>query len=694
MKNYLLLLLYILTAHFAFGQKEKTKIACIGNSITYGYTLKHPEKNSYPALLQEQMGDKYIVKNFGHSGATLMRKGYNPYYKTKEFKAALAFAPDEAIICIGINDTDPRTWPKYKDQFIPDYNWLIDTLKSVNPEMKVYICSLMPVFTGHPRFMSSTYDWFWEAQRKIKKVAKTNGLQYIDLYSAFHSHPNLITDAWTLHPNAKGYAKMSHVIYKNITGDFGGLDVADIFTDNMVLQRNKPIRVWGIADAESVVKVTFNGKTKSVTTPTNGKWMVTFDAAKASEKPHTLMVENEDQKESYSNILIGDVWLCSGQSNMLYTLAEAMGGKKAAANAEAEDNLRLFKYVPFESTSAHVWDSIALKKANELDFFHGSWKLNEKDAASAFSAVGYWFGKKIQEEENIPIGLIELAVGGSPQISWVSRSTLEANALFEPALHDWRHSDYIMKWCRQRAAYNLKNSTVKYQRHPYDPSFNFESGIAKITHFPIKGVVWYQGASDATNPELYSKLFPVFVKEWRQHWGYDFPFYYVQLSSLNRPAWPHFRNAQRKLLKKVPHSGMAVTSDLGSRTQVHYQNKKPVGLRLAMLALHDTYGKKNIVPSGPLVKLVNRKKDRIIVSFSNNKGLTTADGDGVRGFEIVNHRGFFVAVSAKIKKDKIIIDVPENMKAEKVVYGWDPYSTANLVNKAGLPASTFMIKVK
>src|SRR5699024_8636183 len=141
-----------------------------------------------------------------------------------------------------------RTWPNYKDEFIADYNWLIDTLMSVNPEMTIYICSLLPVFTGHPRFMSSTYNWFWEAQRKIKKVAKTNGLQYIDIFEAFHSHPNLITDSWTLHPNASGYAKLSSVIYKNITGDFGGLVVADIFTDNMVLQRNKPIRVWGIAN--------------------------------------------------------------------------------------------------------------------------------------------------------------------------------------------------------------------------------------------------------------------------------------------------------------------------------------------------------------------------------------------------------------------------------------------------------------
>jgi sialate O-acetylesterase len=406
-----------------------------------------------------------------------------------------------------------------------------------------------------------------------------------------------------------------------------------------------------------------------------------------------MIVENEGHKAVFKNILVGDVWLCSGQSNMYFSLAEAKGGKEAAHKADENKNIRLFKYVPYAQTNMTVWDSITLVKANKLDFFHGKWKLNNEAAAKEFSSVGYWFGKKIQQEEHIPIGLIELAVGGSPQISWVSRLTLEADPLFEPALYGWRHSDYIMQWCRQRAALNLKKAKSPFQRHPYDPSFNFEAGVAKITQFPIKGVIWYQGASDANNAELYSKLFPVFVKDWRDHWGYNFPFYYVQLSSLSRPSWNYFRDEQRKLLKTVPQSGMAVTSDLGDSTNVHYTNKKPVGLRLANLALHYTYDKKEVMPNGPLPVSAIKKGNKIEITFSQNKGLITSDGKELRGFEVVNNKGYFKQVNAVIDNNKVIITIPKNEMIDKVVHGWRPYTRANLVNGAGLPASTFMLKV-
>lgn len=693
---YFLLILVPLTLLNAnlFAQSKKIKIACIGNSVTFGYTLPDPAVQSYPALLQKKLGDKYVVKNFGHSGATLLKKGHNPYYKTKEFAEAINFHADVAVIALGLNDTDPRNWPNYRDDFIPDYNWLIDTLRSSNPQMKIYICTMTPIFTGHPRFMSSTFVWYGQIQKLIPKIAKINHTGLIDLYEAFHDRPDLITDEWTLHPNVEGAKKLCNVVYKNITGDFGGLKIADIFTNNMVLQRNKPIPVWGIADAGTMVKVTFDHQTKMIKTPSNGQWKVVFPALKASSEPHEMIVENEGNKEIFKNILIGDVWLCSGQSNMYFSLSEAKSGKEAAQKADENENIRLFKYVPYAQTSAVVWDSIALVKANKLDFFHGKWKLNSEAAANEFSAVGYWFGKKIQQEEHIPIGLIELAVGGSPQISWVSRLTLEADPLFEPALYGWRHSDYIMQWCRERAALNLKKAQSPFQRHPYDPCFNFEAGVAKITEFPIKGVIWYQGASDANNAELFSKLFPVFVKDWRDHWGYDFPFYYVQLSSLSRPSWNYFRNAQRKLLKAVPHSGMAVSSDLGDSTNVHYTNKKPVGLRLADLALHYTYDKKEVVSNGPLPVSAIRKGDKIEITFSQNKGLTTSDGKALRGFEIETDEGYFRSINANILNNKVIIDIPKNKIVNKVVYGWKPYSRANLVNGAGLPASTFMLTLR
>lgn len=694
MKQFYFIIFILLTSFFTQAQEAKTKIACIGNSVTYGATLSDPVTESYPALLQKRMGNFFDVKNFGHSGATLLKKGHNPYYKTKEFAEAIHFKADIAIIHLGLNDTDPRNWPNYRDDFMPDYNWLVDTLRSTNPKMKIFVCTMTPIFTGHPRFMSSTFTWYWMIQKLIPTIAENNHAELIDLYEAFHDRPDLITDPPTLHPNKAGAKKLSEVVYQHITGDFGGLKIADIFTDNMVLQREKPISIWGTANAGTKVSVDFDHQTAFVSTGSDGKWRISFPARNASSAPERMTIENEGTRKVFGNILIGDVWLASGQSNMFFPLSAATGGKEAAANANPGQNLRLFKYAPYAETDAVAWDSAVLEKANTLDFFHGQWKLNEPSATGEFSAVAYWFGKKIQQEENIPIGIIELAVGGSPQISWLSRLTLEADPLFEPALNDWRHSDYIMQWCRQRADLNLKNTDFTYQRHPYDPAFNFEAGVAKIINFSVKGVIWYQGESDAENAELFGKLFPVFVRDWRQQWGYDFPFYYVQLSSINRPSWPYFRDMQRQMLVKVSNSGMVVTSDLGDPENVHYADKKPVGIRLADMALNHNYGRKDVVPNGPMVEAVYEKNNHIEIEFSNGTGMKTSDGKALRGFKILDPDGNIFPVAAIVKNKKVVIDLTGNRKVVKVMYGWEPFTRANLVNRAGLPASTFMMEVE
>ncbi|MGF7230102.1 GDSL-type esterase/lipase family protein [Arachidicoccus sp.] len=694
MRKGIFLVLIFLSAQNIFAKAHKIKIACIGNSVTYGYTLPNPATESYPALLQNKLGDNYIVGNFGHSGATLLRRGHNPYYKTKEFLGAMQMRPDIAIIHLGLNDTDPRDFPNYRDEFVPDYNWLIDTLRAMNPKVRIYICKMTPIFTGHPRFMSSTFEWYWDLQNRIEQVAAINHTALIDLYEAFHDRPDLITDAPTLHPNIQGAAKLCDVIYKTITGNFGGLKMPAIFTNDMVLQRNQPIVIWGTANAGTKVKILFHQLTRETIVAASGQWKITFPKMSADATPQTLRVVNEKTDLVYKNILVGDLWLCSGQSNMYFSLAESEEGDSVAKVANEKSNIRLFKYKPFAETDNMVWDSTALAKANNLQFFSGQWKLNTENAAKEFSAVGYIFGKKIAEEENIPVGLIEVAVGGSPLMSWVGRLTLESNPLFEPALHNWRKSDYLMGWCRQRADENLKDATSPFQRHSYEPCFNFEAAIANITNLSIAGVVWYQGESDAENAELFKKLFPVFVNDWRQQWRRNLPFYYVQLSSIERPSWNYFRETQRELLNQIPSSGMVVTSDLGDKTNVHYKNKIPVGQRLADLALHYSYDRSDIVPNGPLVKTLIEKNEQIEISFSQGKGLTTSDGKGLRGFELLNDKGYFITANARIVKDKVIIDVPENERIEKVVYGWKTFTRANLVNAAQLPASTFMMDVK
>lgn len=689
---YFFISIIILINNFLFGQNP-IKIACIGNSVTYGYGLADPAIQSYPALLQKKMGNSYLVKNFGHSGATLLRKGHNPYYKTKAFADALNFKADIAVLHLGLNDTDPRNFPNYRDDFIPDYNWLIDTLKKSNPEMKIYVCQLTPIFTGHSRFLSSTFTWYHELQQSISRAAAVNKTPVINFYSALHNRPDLFTDVPTLHPNEAGAAKIAEVVYQHIIGNFGGLQIPNVFNNNMVLQRDKPITIWGKANAGTLVSVSFTNITKKMLVDAEGNWVVRFPAMKANTIPQKMVIINNGRQIIFSNILVGDVWLASGQSNMYFSLAQTKSGDSLAGIATKQKNIRLLKYRPYAETDNTAWDSAALKKANDLDFFSGIWKMNEMSAAKEFSGVAYAFAAKIQKEINVPVGIIEIAVGGSPQISWVSRLALESDPLFEPAFKNWRSSDYIMQWCRERANTNLKSASFSFQRHTYEPSYNFEAGIEKIVPFTIKGIIWYQGESDAENAELYKKLFPVFVKDWRNQWKENLPFYFVQLSSIERPSWNYFRDIQRQLLNEIPNSGMAVTTDLGDRTDVHYKDKIPVGNRLAILALKNTYHRK-IVSEGPLLDTILINKNTAVISFTNADGLKAANGTALDGFEIIDNKGLFHRSAAIIQNNKILLRLPENIVVKKIVYGWEPFTRANLVNAAQLPASTFLYELK
>ena len=434
-RRLLIVFLFLVLIVGANAQSKTIKIACVGNSVTYGYGLKNPSEMSYPSILQQKLGTAYTVGNFGHSGATLLRKGHNPYFKTKAFADMLQFKPDIAVIHLGLNDTDPRNFPNFRDAFIPDYSWLIDTIQKTNPKVKIYICSLTPIFSGHPRFVSSTFDWYWMLQQKIKELASNHHFPMIDLNSALFNRPDLFPDQ--LHPIEEGAAIIAQTVYQNLTGDFGGLQLPDVFTDNMVLQRNEPIKIWGNANAGTIVKIKFLRQQKEVKVGNNGKWEITLSASKAIMQPQVLEIQNEGKTVQLKNILIGDVWLCSGQSNMYFSVAQSLGADSVLKNAEASKPIRLFKYKPFAETDGRAWTTDELQKANDLNFFSGSWQLNDKQTVSGFSAVGYVFGSEIYKEEKVPIGLIEVAVGGSPLISWVSRLSLESSPLFVQSFKNW-----------------------------------------------------------------------------------------------------------------------------------------------------------------------------------------------------------------------------------------------------------------
>lgn len=688
------ILILLLAATIGASAQDKKKVACIGNSVTYGYGHAAPAATSYPAQLGAMLGEGYTVGNFGKSGATLLDKGHRPYKQQSEYKAALEFAPDIAIIHLGLNDTDPRNWPNHRDRFIPDYLALIDTLRTINPEVDIKICRMTPIFHWHRRFKSGTRDWYWQIQSTIEEIAEIAQVELIDLQELLYHRPDLMPDA--LHPTADGATLLAKRVYSAITGDFGGLSLPAIYGDNMVIQRDEPFTICGTADAGEKVTVRLDKQKKRTTAASNGKWSITLKPLKADGKSHTLTVEGKEKKITLNNIVVGEVWLCSGQSNMAFMVKESSHKEKSLEGCDKR-NIRLYNMKPRVYTDNIEWSEADLKELNEHNYYLPTlWQQADKESTSNFSAVAYHFGAMLADSLGVPVGLICNAIGGAPAEAFIDRKTLEWHPQLVDILYNWRENDMIQDWCRGRASQNIKKSSNTLQRHPYEPTYLYETGIVPIASYPIKGVIWYQGESNAHNVELHEVIFPTLVKSWRETWSKEnMPFYFVQLSSIERPSWPHFRDSQRRLAKSIDNCFFAVSSDKGDKWDVHPKEKQPIGERLARQALHNTYGMNHITPCGPTIEKAERKGNSIILSFTHAQGMTSSDGEALRTFEVAGEKGIYhPAEKVEIKGNTIKVRSCEVKIPCRVRYGWQPHTTANLVNSEGLPASTFEIEAE
>ena len=691
MKRIFLTLLLVLPL-FAAAQ-EKKKVACIGNSVTYGYGHKSPAETSYPSQLQQLLGDGYEVRNFGHSGATLLSKGHRPYINLPEYKAALEFAPDIAVIHLGLNDTDPRNWPNYRDEFYTDYVNIIEALRKTNPEVEVYVCQMSPIFHWHRRFKSGTRDWYWQIQELIPEIAEYDMFELIDLSRYLYNRPDLMPDA--LHPNAEGAGIIAKQVYSAITNDYGGLSVPAIYSDNMVVQQGKPFVVKGTANAGDEVTVKLGKNKARACTNEWGEWEATFAPMHADGKSYTMTVECGKKKITYKNIVVGEVWLCSGQSNMAFMVKESSHMEQSLANIKEKD-IRLYDMKPRVVTNNIEWDSLDLVKLNNHDYYQPTtWQLQNGENVSDFSAVAYHFGAMLADSLGVPVGLICNAVGGAPAEAFIDRKTLEFHPVLVDILYNWRENDMIQDWCRGRASKNIAKSSNRLQRHPYEPCYLYETGIMPIAHYPIRGAIWYQGESNAHNVELNEVIFPTLIDSWRRTWNNPgMPFYFVQLSSINRPSWPHFRDSQRRMAAEIENCDFAVSSDKGDPWDVHPKEKAPIGERLARLALNQTYGMSHVAQHGPTPVSATRTGTDIVIEFVNAQELMTSDGKALRGIEIGGIVGAFKAVpddKISIEGNRITI---KDAQAHRIRYAWKPYTEANLVNEASLPASTFEMTIK
>lgn len=687
MRRLLILAIAIIAIALAPRAEETgrpVRVACVGNSITYGYLLPDPATQSYPSVLQRFLGQGYEVGNFGHSGATLLSTGHNPYIKREVYGKSLDFRPDVAIIHLGVNDTDPRNWPHFSDRFLTDYLYLIESYRRVNPDMRIIISRLTPLGAAHRRFPTGTEQWRDSINRTIERVAEVAGVELMDLGAPLLDRPDLIHDA--IHPDSTGAVLMAREAAAVITGRRDPTRLRPVYAPGMVLQRYRPIRIEGFADPGVTVDVTLGDDRTSATADSRGQWAATLPPRHESTGL-TLSVEAPDTLIRLDDIAVGEVWIASGQSNMEFRLDQAEEWMQGRC-VRPDSLLRFFTMRPSPATDNREWSAGDMARVDSLDYFRipSRWEAVDSSNAGGVSAVAYFFGRMLRDSLQVPVGIVANAVGGSPAESWIDIETLWRE---EPqALVDWRRNDYIQPWCQGRAHLNAPG-----HRHPYEPSYLFATGIRPLGQLPVAGTIWYQGESNAHNTELHERMFPRVVDSWRRAFDSpDMPFLTVQLSSLNRPSWPLFRDSQRRLALAIPGVEMAVSSDAGDPGDVHPRRKKPVGERLARLALNRVYGNTGLVCSGPEAIAARPIPGALVLTMANADGMHGSDSDTIRGFEVAaDIRGPFYPAVARVHGNTLILISMQEPNPTAARYGWKPYTDANLVNSDELPASTFSI---
>ena len=465
------------------------------------------------------------------------------------------------------------------------------------------------------------------------------------------------------------------------------LKLMDLFSDGMVLQQKSKTKIWGISNENTTINIESSWGVKSSTeADANGNWITEIDTPKAGG-PYSMKITDGIKTKEIKDILIGEVWFASGQSNMEMSL-EGYLPAEPIDNAEEEilnslnDNIRMFT----------VTNNVTLSK---IDTVGGKWLKSNPKNSRYFSATGYFFAKKLQKDLGIPIGIISSNWGGTPAESWVSEEKLRTLKDFDKDI-DALYKRYE-NFQNQPVPLDKNKGNVK-DANPKGcclslPVVLYNAMVNPIINYKIAGVIWYQGESNVPRPKQYQKLFPMMIKDWRNRWGYDFPFYFVQLAPFkydgeSKDKLAELRDAQRLTLK-LPKTGMAVTLDNTKDFHlIHPTNKESVGLRLAYIALNRKYNKE-IVDSGPLYKSKLINKNKITIEFDYVGSGLTKKGDKLLEFEIAGKNKKFIKANAQIKNNKVLVWNNKISNPKYVRYGWKDTSTASLFNKEGLPASSF-----
>ena len=491
-----------------------------------------------------------------------------------------------------------------------------------------------------------------------------------------------------------------------------------------MLQRGQTIPVWGTANEGEKVTVEFAGQTATTTTASSGKWRVDLQPLEAGG-PFTMKISG-DNTVTVNNLLVGEVWVASGQSNMAWTFSRAHNAAKEAPKA-TYPKIRMFT----------VKQTIAVTpRQNPV----GSWVECSPQTVNRFSAVGYFFARDLHRKLGVPVGIIHSSWGGTPAEAWTSLegfgsspelqeyvsaakqriASQDADAAafaeqvkkhqtrlkewnktvekpFLEAMKAWNTAAAEAKRAGTPAPPKPKLATPKPEapRHPAGqrhPTVLYNGMIAPIIPYGIKGVIWYQGEGNAGKARQYRTLFPAMISDWRSRWKLgDFPFLYVQIAPFkNQP--PEIREAQFLTLAKAANTAMTVTTDVGDANDIHPTKKEPVGQRLALAARALAYGEK-IEYSGPLYDSMSTTNGKIILNFKHCGGGLVAKDGGLKGFTIAGESGNFVPAKAEIQGSTVVVSADGVATPKAVRYGWENVPDVNLFNQEGLPASPFRTDV-
>jgi sialate O-acetylesterase len=500
--------------------------------------------------------------------------------------------------------------------------------------------------------------------------------------------------------------RVCSVVFGILLSAGAGSVVADIrlpcvIGDNMVLQQGKKATIWGWAmpGEEVMVEISWNSMRWAVKADEEGKWMFKMNPPEPGG-PYEMTLSGKNVI-TVKNIMVGEVWVCSGQSNMQWTVQNSNNAKEEIAAANYPQ-VRLF----------YVTRKIAHEPQEDCE---GSWTQCSPETIPGFSAVAYYFGRELHKELDVPVGLIHTSWGGTPSEAWTRRGALEDVPEAGPILERYDEAvenyaqikqEYLQKveaWKKVAEKARAEGKGVPRRpripygpENPHAPAGLYNAMIAPLIPYSIQGAIWYQGESNASRAYQYRKIFPAMIRNWRRDWGQgDFTFLFVQLANFrevrDEPVesdWAELREAQLMALD-LSNTGMAVTIDIGEADDIHPRNKQDVGKRLALWALSETYGK-DIVYSGPIYESMVIEDDKVILSFDHVGGGLVAKGGGpLKGFAIAGADRKFVWADARIEGDKVVVSSDKVSNPVAVRYAWADNPVCNLYNKEGLPASPF-----